>query len=87
MAQDPSKIQPEEISTYKEKETEDYRTEQKDMHSKGQEKSQEQEDIAMCNWKAHSSEPSQVYYYQQLPFCIQTLPRISKMSLKFIHGS
>lgn len=45
--QDLSKIHPEEISTYKEKETEDYRTEQKEMNSKGQEKSQDQENIAM----------------------------------------
>lgn len=59
MAQNPSKIQPEEISIYKEKETEDYRTEQNEMNSKGQKKSQEQEDIAMCDRKAQTLAPSQ----------------------------
>lgn len=61
MAQDPSKIQPEKISIYKEKEIEDYRTEQKEMNSEGQKKSQEQEDIATCDHKARTLAPSQVH--------------------------
>lgn len=52
MVQEPGKIQPEEISTGKEKETEDYRTEKKEMNSKGPEKSQE--DTALCNCKGQT---------------------------------
>lgn len=87
MAQDPSKIQPEKISIYKEKEIEDYRTEQKEMNSEGQKKSQEQEDIATCDKQSSDFGTLTGPRYQQLYFCIQTLKRISEMSLKFIHSS
>lgn len=39
----------------------DYRTEQKEMNTKGQEESQEQEDIVMCDCKTQTLKTSQVY--------------------------
>lgn len=48
-------------SLYIKKKKTDYRTEQKETNTKGQEESQEQEDIAICDCKAQTLKPSEIY--------------------------